>query len=168
MVTAAMKLKDTCSLEEKICQPRHHFKKQRHCFADKGLYSQSYVFSSSHVWMGELYPKEGWTLKLWCFWTMVLEKTLESPLDSKEIKPVNPKWNEPWIITGKTDAEAETPILIWKDPDARRRRMGQQRMRWLDGLIDSTYMSLSKLWETVEDGGIWHAAVNAVAKSDMT
>ena len=80
-------------------------------------YSQSYGFSSSHVWMWELNRKESWVLKNWCFWTVVLEKTLTSPLDSKEIKPVNPKGNQPWIFIGKTDAEAETPIL-WP-PDAK-------------------------------------------------
>ena len=92
-----------------------------------GLYSQSYGFSSSHVWMWELDPKEGWALKNWCFQTVVLEKTLESPLGSKEIKPVNPKGKQFWISIGKTDAKAEAPILwsldakcqlFGKDPDA--------------------------------------------------
>ena len=108
-------------------QPRQHIKKQRHYIADKGLYSQSYGFSSSHVWMWELDHNESWAPKNWCFWTMVLEKTLESPLDYKEIKPVNPKGNQSWIFIGRTDAEAEAPIfwppdvknwLIGKDPDA--------------------------------------------------
>ena len=108
-------------------QSREHIKKQRHYFADKGLSSQSYGFSSSHVWMWELDYKESWALKNWCFWTVVLEKTLESPLDCKEIKPVNPKGNHSWAFIGRPDAEAETPILwppdmtswlIWKDPDA--------------------------------------------------
>ena len=80
-------------------------------FANKGPSSQSYGFSSSHVWMWELEYKESWVLKNWCFWTVVLEKTLESPLDCKEIKPVNPKGNQSWIFNGRTDAEAETPIL---------------------------------------------------------
>ena len=93
--------------------------KNRHHFADKGLYSQSYGFSSSHVWMWELGHKEYWALKNWCIWTVVLEKTLESPLDCKEIKPVNPKWNQPWICIGRTDAEAETSIL-WP-PDMKTR-----------------------------------------------
>ena len=96
-------------------------------FAKKGPSSQSYGFSSSHVWMRELDYKENWTPKNWCFWTVVLEKTLESPLDCKKIQPVHPKGNQPWIFTGRTDAEAEAPILwlpvvknwlIWKDPDA--------------------------------------------------
>ena len=108
-------------------QPRQHIKKQRHYFANKGPPSQSYGFSSSHVWMWELDYKESWALKNWCFWTVVLEKTLESPLDCKEIKAVNPKGNQSWIFIGRTDVEAETPILwppdaknwlIKKDPDA--------------------------------------------------
>ena len=88
MVTAVMKLKYTCSLEENYDQPRQHIKKQRHYLANKGLSSESYGFSSSRVWMGELDYKENWTLKNWCFWIAVLEKILESPLDWKEIKPV--------------------------------------------------------------------------------
>ena len=108
-------------------QPRQHIKKQRHYFANKGLSSQSYGFSSSHVWMWELDCIGGLSTKEWCFWTVVLEKTLESPLDCKEIQPVHTKGNQSWIFTGRTDAEAETPILwppdaknlfIWKDPDA--------------------------------------------------
>ena len=107
--------------------PRQHIKKQRHYFANKGPSSQSYGFSSGHVWMWELDYKESWAPKNWCFWTMVLKKTLESPLDSKEIHPVHPKGNQSWMFIGRTDAEAETPILwppdaknwlIWKDPDA--------------------------------------------------
>ena len=86
-------------------------KKQRHYFTDKGPSSQSYGFSSSHVWLSELDYKESWALKNWCFWTVVLEKILESPLDCKEMKPVNPKGNQSWIFIGRTDAEAETPIL---------------------------------------------------------
>ena len=129
MVTAAIKLKDACSLEEKLWPNRQHIKKQRHYFANKGPSSQGYGFSSSHVWMWELYQKEGWALKNWCFWTVMLEKTLDSPLDSKEIKPVNPKGNQSWIFIGKTDAEVEAPILwppdekswlIRKDPGAGR------------------------------------------------
>ena len=88
-----------------------------HYYANNGPSNQSYGFSSSHVWMWDLDYKESWTLKNWSFWTVVLEKTLESPLDCKEIKPVNPKWNQSWIFTGRTDAEAEMPIL-WP-PDAK-------------------------------------------------
>ena len=127
MVTAAMKLKDTCSLEEKLWKPRQHIIKQRHYFANKSSFSQSYGSSSSHVGMWELDYKESWEPKNWCSWTVVLEKTLESLLDCKEIKPVNPNGNQSWIFTGRTDAEAETPIiwppdvknwLIGKDPEA--------------------------------------------------
>ena len=126
MVTAAIKIKDA-PWKKSYDQPRQYIKKQRHYFADKGLSSQSYGFSSSYVWMWELDYKENWVQKNWCFWTEVLEKTLESPLDCKEIQPVHPKGNQPWIFTGKTDAKAETPILclpdaknwlIGKDPDA--------------------------------------------------
>ena len=92
-------------------QPRQHIKKQRHYFAHKGLSSQSYGFSSGHVWMWELDYKESWAPKNWCFWTVMLEKTLESPLDCKEIQPVHPKRNQSWISIGRNDAEAETPIL---------------------------------------------------------
>ena len=92
-------------------------KKQRHYFANKGPSSQSYGFPSGHAWMWELDHKEGWASKSWCFWTVVLEKTLESPLDCKETKPVNPKENQSWIFTGRTDAETETPML-WP-PDAK-------------------------------------------------
>ena len=101
-------------------------KKQRHYFANKGPSSQGYAFSSSQVWMWELDYKESWALKNWCFWTVVLEKTLESPLDCKEIQPVHPKGDQSWIFIERADAEAETPILsppdvkswlIWKDPD---------------------------------------------------
>ena len=123
-----------CSHEIKRClllgrKPRQHIKKQRHYFANKGLSSQSYGFPSSHVWMWELDYKESWAPKNWCFWTVVLEKTLESPLDCKEIKPVNPGRNQSWIFLGRLDTEAETPILwpphakswlVGKDPDAGR------------------------------------------------
>ena len=127
MVTAAMKLKDAYSLEGSYDQHRQHIKKQRHYFVNKCLSSQGYGFSSSHVWMWELDYKEGWALKNWCFWTVVLKKTLQSPLDCKEIQPVCPKGDQSWVFIGKTDVEAETPVLwpsdakswlIWKDPDA--------------------------------------------------
>ena len=111
MVTAATKLKDTCSLEEKLWQSRQHIKKQRHYFANKGPSSQSYGFSSSDVWIWKLDFEEIWASKSWCFWTVVLEKTLENLLDCKEIQPVNPKGNQSWILTGRTDGKAEAPIL---------------------------------------------------------
>ena len=125
-VVAAIKFKDACSLEESYDKPRQHIKKQRHYFATKVRLVKAMVFPV--VMYGcEIYHKESWALKNWCFWTVVLEKTLESPLDCKEIKPVNPKGNQPWIFIGRTDSEAEAPILwppdvkswfIRKDPDA--------------------------------------------------
>ena len=112
---------------KKSCnKPRQHIKEQKHYLSNKDLSSQSYGFSSSHVWMWELGYKESWTLKYWCFWTVVLEKILESPLDCKEVKLVHPKGNQSWIFIGRTDADAETPVfwpsdvkswLIWNDPD---------------------------------------------------
>ena len=149
-------------------QPRQHIKKRRHYFADKSPCSQSYGFSGSHVWVWELDRKEGWVLKNWCFWALVLEKTLESPLDCKEIKLVNPKGNQSWTFTVRTAAEAEAPVL-WP-PDAKswlirktlmlrkiegRRRRGRQRMRWSDGITDSMDMSLrssGSWWWTGESG----------------
>ena len=131
MVTAAMKVKDAYSLEEKLWPTyfNQHIEKQRYYFANKGLSSRGYGFFSSHVWMWDLDYKESWALKNWCFWTVVLEKTLESPLDCKEIQPVHPKGNQSWIFIARTDVEAETAIvwppdvknrLIGKDPDARK------------------------------------------------
>ena len=125
--TPAIYLSGINPWKESYDTPRQHIKKQRHRFANKGPSSQSYGFSSSHVWMWELDYKESWVPKNWCFLTVVLEKTLESPLDSKEIQPVNPKGNQSWIFTGRTDTEAEALILwphdaknwlIWKVPDA--------------------------------------------------
>ena len=129
------------------------FKNQRHYFVNKGPSSQGYGFSSSHVWMWELDYKESWAQKNWCFWTVVLEKTLESPLDCKEIQPVHPKGNQSWVFIGRTDVEAESPILwppdvkswlIWKDPDVgkdwRREEKGTREdemvgwHHWLSGL----------------------------------
>ena len=144
---------------------RKCIKKQRHYSADKGPYSQSYGFSSSHVWMWEweLDHKECWALKNWCFWTVVLEKTLESPLDCKDIKSVNSKGNQSWIFIGGTDAEAEAPIfwptgvksrLIGKDPVAGKdwkqevKGMTEDKMAvWHHWLMDR---SLSKLQEMVK------------------
>ena len=121
-----MKLKDTGSLgeEKNYDKSRQHIKKQRHYFANKGLHSQSYGFSSSHVWMWELDHTEGWVPKNWYFLTMELDKALESLLDYKEIKPVHPKGSQSWKFTGRTDVEAEAPILwppdekswLWKRP----------------------------------------------------
>ena len=118
--------------------------KQRHYFVNKGPSSQSYGFSSGHVWMWELNYKVSWVQKNWCFWTVVLEKTLESPLKCKEILPVHPKWNHSWIFNGRTDAEAETPILwppdvknwlTWKDPDAGKNRGQKEKGMTEDEMV---------------------------------
>ena len=150
----------------------------RHHFANKGPSSQSYDFSSSHVWMWGPDHEEDWVLENWCFWIVVLEKTHESPWDSKEIQPVNPKGNQPWIFIGRTVAEAEAPILwpldakcwlIGKDPDAGKdwgqKEKGWQRIRWLDSITDSLDVYLTKLWDIVEDREAWRAAVHGVTKS---
>ena len=127
MVIAAMKLKDVYSLEGKLWPTC--WKTKRHYFVKRGLSSQSYGISSGHVWMWELDGEESWAPKNWWFWTVVLEKTLESPLNCKEIQPVHSKGDQSWVFIGRTDAEAETPILWpphakgWltgKDPDAGR------------------------------------------------
>ena len=108
-------------------QPRQHIKKQRQYFARKGTLIKAMIFFSSRAWMWELDYKENWTLKNWCFWTVELEKTFENPLGCKEIQTVHPKWNQSWMFIGRTDVEAETPVLwppdaeswlIGKDPDA--------------------------------------------------
>ena len=129
MVIYMLFLREGYLAKEIYDQPRQHIKKQRHYFANKGLSGQGYGFSSGHVWMWELDCDESWAPKNWCFWIMVLEKTLESPLDCKEIQPVHPKGDQSWVFIGRTDAEAEAPVLwppdakswlIGKDPDAGR------------------------------------------------
>ena len=158
-------------------QPRQHIKKQRHYFANKCLSSQSYVFSSSHIWMWELDYKEGWVPKNWCFWTVVLEKILESPLDCKEIKWVDPKGNQSWIFIGRTDAEAETPILwpphvkncpIGKDPKAGKDWRQEEKVTTEDEMVGWNNQLDGHEFEYapgVGDGQGSRAAVHGVAKS---
>ena len=163
-------------------QPRKHIKNQRHYFANKGPSSQSYGFSSSCVRMWELEYKESWAPKNWCFWTVVLEKTLESPLDCKQIQPVHPKGNQSWIFIGRTDVEAETPILwlpdaknwlIWKDSDAgkdwgreEKRTTEDERVRYYHQL------KVHEFEQTLEDsdgqGSLACCSPRGCKKSDKT
>ena len=144
-------------------QPRQHLKKQRHYFVNKGSSSQGYGFSSGHVWMWELDYKESWAPKNWCFWTVVLEKTLESPLDCKEIQPVHPKGDPSWVFYGRTDVEAETPILwpndvkswfIWKDSDTGR-RWGQEEKGTTKDEMAGWHHWLNGQWVWVDSGSWW-------------
>ena len=172
-VTATTKLKDTCSLEEKLWQPRQCIRKQRYYFANRGPYSQSYGFPVV------MYGCESWAIKmpehqkidafkLWCW------RKLLSPLDSKEIKPVNPEGNQLWIFIGRTGAEAEGPVLWPPDADSLEKTLMLKRLRageggnrrWGDWMASSTQcLSLSKLKEIVKDRDAWHVAVHGVAKS---
>ena len=143
-------------------QPRQHIEKQRHYFANKCPSSQSCAFSSSYVWMWYLNYKVSWVQKNWCFWTVVLEKTLERPLDCKEIQPVCPKGDQSWVFIGRTDVEGETPILwppdvknwlIWKDPDyGKYWRQGKKGMTgWDDWMASLTQWT----WVWVNCGSWW-------------
>ena len=164
-----MKLKDT-PWKESYDQARQHIKKQRHYFVNKGQPSQGYGFSSGHVWMGELDYKESWAPKNLCFWTVVLEKPLESPLDCKEIQPVHPKGDQSWVFIGRTDVEAETPVLwpphvkSWltgKDPDAGKdwKAGGEGDDRgwdgWMASLTQWTWVWVnSRSWWWIERPGV--------------
>ena len=173
-----MKLKTLTPWKESYDQPRQHIKKQRHYFVNKGPSSQGYGFSSGHVRMWQLDCEEGWALKNWCFLTVVLEKTFESPLDCMEIQSVHPKGDQSWAFIGRTDGEAETPILwlpdakswlIWKDPDAgqdwkqKEKGITEDEMagwhHWLDG------RESDELWELVMDREAWRAAIHGITKS---
>ena len=155
-----------------------YIKKQRHYFANKGPSSQGYGFSSGHVWMWELDHKESWVLKNWCFWTVVLENSLENPLDCKEIQPVHPNGNQSWVFIGRTDAEAETPVLwplhakscfIWKHP-ASGRGWGQEEKGTTEDEMAGWHHRLDGHefeWNLgAGDGqGGPHAAIHGVTKS---
>ena len=152
-------------------QPRQHIKKQRHYFADKRLSSQSDGFSSSRVWMWELDHKKNWVPKNWCFETVVLEKTLESPLDCKEIQPVHPKEHQSWVFIGRTDAEAEMPVLwppdaknwlIWKDPDAGKDWRQEKGATGWDGWMASLTW---RTWVWVNSGNWWWTGRPVVLQS---
>ena len=160
--------KTLAPLKKSYDKPRQHIKKQRHHFADKSLSNQSYGFSRSHVWMCELDHKEGWALKNWCFWTVVLEKTLESPLGCKEIQPVNPKGNQPRIFIRRTDPEAEAPSfghLTWSWHGKRpwcweRLRAGGERADrawdgWMASLTQWTWIwTNSRRWWRIGEPGV--------------
>ena len=162
--------------KESYDKSRQCIKKQRHHLADKGLYSQIYGFSSSHVWMWELNHKEGWAPKNWCFQTVVLEKTLESPLDSKEIQPVNLKGNQPWIFIGRPDPEA---LLFWpsdakshltgKDPDAGKDWRQEENRVTEDEMVGWHHRlnghEFEQTLNIVKNREAWRAAVHGVAKS---
>ena len=173
-----MKLKTPTPWKESYDHPRQDIQKQRHYFANKGPSSQGYGFSSSHVWMWELDCEESWALKNWCFWTMVLEKILESPLDCKEIQPVHSKGDQSWVSIGRFDFEGETPILwppdvknwlIWKDSDAGKDWGQEEKGRTKDEMVRWHHLlsghGLGGLQELVMDWEAWHAAVHGIAKS---
>ena len=159
-------------------QPRQHVKKQRDYFTDQVLSSQSYGFSSSRVSMWELDHKEGWLQRNWCFWTVVLEKTIQSPLDFREIRSVSPKGNQSWIFIGRTDAEAETPMLwspdvkstlIRKDLDAGKDWRQEEKGMTEDEIVGWYHIlnehEFEQALEMVKNREAWHASVHGVEKS---
>ena len=168
--------KTVASWQESCDKPRQCVAKQRRYSAEKGLYSQGYGLPSGHVWLWELDHKEGRAQKNCCLEVVVLVKTPERPLDSKEIKPVNFKGDQPWILVRRIDAEAEGPLywscggsrwLTGKVPDAGQdwgqKEKGWQRMRWLDDITNAMYTNLGKLQKMVRKRDVWHTVVHGVA-----
>ena len=153
--------------KESYDQPRQHIKKQRHYFANKGPSSQVYGFSSNHVWMWELDCEESWAPRNWCFWTVVLEKTLESPLDFKEIQLVHPKGNQSWVFIGRTMLKLKLQYFghLMRRFDSLEKTLmlegigGRRR-----GITNSMHMSLGELRELVVDREAWRPAIHGVAK----
>ena len=172
IVIAVMKLKDAYSLEGKLWPTYTAYWKQRYYYANKGLSSQGYGLSSGHIWMWESNCEESWAPKNWWFWTVVLEKTLESPLDCKEIQPVHPKGDQPWVFCGRNDAEAETPMLwppdaknwlIWKDPDAGKDGWMASPTWWTWVWVNSR-----NCWWTERPGMLWFMGLQRVGHNWAT